>query len=311
MTIIRTFLVSLLLILMTGIAGAAPLRRSGFVTARDGVTLHYFEWGEWNGGREGSGEVVLLLAGFGNDGAVFDTFAPKFTDKFRVFALTRRGFGGSDKPATGYDLATRVEDIRAFLDDRGIRRANLVGHSLAGDEMTAFATAYPERVDKLVYLDAAYNRSRQYTLPLVDDPGATPADKKLMLEALGSPRAAEVAGRDPRSPQDYSIRLQIMKASLAYDPDYRAVRAPALALYATPNEHPRSARELDPRIRDRDNAWWRTNVVPVMRASIDEFRREVRRGDVVEMPHANHFLFVGATQAETVRRTREFLLRGR
>lgn len=307
---IRTLLVSLLLILMAGVAGAAPLRRSGFVTVKGGVTLHYLEWREGNGARGGSGEVLLLLAGFGNDGTVFDSFAPKFTDKFRVFALTRRGFGGSDKPATGYDLATRVEDIRAFLDARGIRKANLVGHSLAGDELTAFAAAYPDRVDRLVYLDAAYNRSRTFTLRLLDDPSAPPAQKKLMLEALGSSQAAKIVAADPLSPQERAIRLQIMKASLAFDPDYRQVRAPALALYATRNEHPRSAREPNPQIRNRDNAWWRTNAVPVTRASIDEFRREALRGEVVEMPHANHFLFVGSTEAETVRRTREFLLRG-
>jgi non-heme chloroperoxidase len=306
---IKTLLVSLLLILMAGVAGAAPSRRSGFVTVKGGVTLHYLEWNEGKGARGGSDEVLLLLAGFGNDGTVFDTFAPKFTDKFRVFALTRRGFGGSDKPATGYDLATRVQDIRAFLDARGIRKASLVGHSLAGDELTAFASAYPDRVDRLVYLDAAYNRSRKYALPLVDDPSATPAQKKLMLEALGSPRAATIVDTNPLSPQERAIRLQIMKASLAFDPDYRQVRAPALALYATQNEHPRSAREPNAKVRDRDNAWWRTNAVPVTRASIDEFRREARRGDVVEMPHANHFLFVGATEAETVWRTREFLLR--
>ena len=307
---IRSLLVSLFLIVVVGVSGAAPLRRSGFVTVKGGVTLHSLEWGEWNGprGRSG-GEVLLLLAGFGNDGTVFDSFAPKFTDEFRVFALTRRGFGGSDKPATGYDLATRVEDIRAFLDARGIRKASLVGHSLAGDELTAFAAAYPDRVDKLVYLDAAYNRSKKYALPMIDDPSATPAQKKVMLEALDSPQAAKIVSLHLMSPREHAIRVQVMKASLAFDPDYRRVRAPALAFYATQDEHPRSARESSPQIRDRDNAWWRANVIPVMRASIEEFRREARRGEVVEMPHANHFLFVGSTEAETVRRTREFLLR--
>lgn len=307
---IRTLLVSLILILMATVSGAAPLRRSGFVTAKGGVTLHYLEWGEWNGPRGRSGdEVLLLLAGFGNDGTVFDSFAPKFTDEFRVFALTRRGFGGSDKPATGYDLATRVEDIRAFLDARGIGKANLVGHSLAGDELTAFASAYPERVDKLVYLDAAYNRSKKHALPMVDDPSVAPAQKKVMLEALDSPHAAKIVSLHLMSPQEHAIRVQITKASLAFDPDYRQVRAPALALYATPKGHPRSGREPNPQIRDRDNAWWQANAIPFTRASIDEFRREAPRGEIVEMPHANHFLFVGSTETETVRRTREFLLR--
>lgn len=82
--------------------------KSGFVTA-NGIRLHYLDWG-------GTGGVLLLLTGYGDDAHVFDDFAPKFTDHFHVIALTRRGFGESDKPATGYDIATRVEDIRQFLD---------------------------------------------------------------------------------------------------------------------------------------------------------------------------------------------------
>lgn len=43
--------------------------------------------------------------------------------------------------------------------------------------------------------------------------------------------------------------------------------------------------------------------------SIEQFRREARQGEVVEMPHADHFLFLGLTQVEAVRRTKEFLLK--
>ena len=302
---VRVRLVSLLLILTVGVSAAPPVRRSGFVTVKGGVKLHYLEWT----GAGGGGEVVVMLAGLGNDATIFDTFAPKFADRFRVYALTRRGFGASDKPATGYDVATRVEDVRGFLDARGIRRVSLVGHSIAGDELTAFASAYPERVRKLVYLDAAYNRSRKYAERMVDDPGVSPEQKKLMLEALGSPRAAKIVDTNPLSPQVRAIRLQMMKGSLAYEPDYRRVRAPALALYATPKDHPRSAREPSAQIRARDNAWWRANVIPVMRATIEQFRREASRGEIVEMPNADHFLFRGVTEGEAVRRTREFLLR--
>src|SRR5688572_30046900 len=41
----------------------------------------------------------------------------------------------------------------------GINRVILVGHSLAGDEMTRFAGIYPASLDKLIYLDAAYDHS--------------------------------------------------------------------------------------------------------------------------------------------------------
>ncbi|MDP9191863.1 MAG: hypothetical protein M3P06_09205 [Acidobacteriota bacterium] len=56
------------------------------------MKLHYLEW---SGGKRG---VLLMLAGLGNDAHVFDSFAVRFTDKYRVLALTRRGYGESDRP---------------------------------------------------------------------------------------------------------------------------------------------------------------------------------------------------------------------
>src|SRR5207244_3875191 len=84
---------------------------------------------------------------------------PKFTNQFRVLGLTWRGHGQSEMPETGYDTATLVEDIRQFLDALNIERVILVGHSLAGDQLTRFAGAHPNRVIKLVYLDAAHDRA--------------------------------------------------------------------------------------------------------------------------------------------------------
>ncbi len=67
--------------------------------------------------------------------------------------------GQSDKPASGYENEVLIEDVRQFLDSLGIRRASLVGWSMGGNELTGMATRYSERVEKLVYLDAAYDRS--------------------------------------------------------------------------------------------------------------------------------------------------------
>src|SRR5687767_11153939 len=101
--------------------------KSEFITV-SGVRLHYLDWG-------GAGETMLFLHGLGDTAHIYDLLAPKFTNEFRVLGLTRRGHGQSDKPETGYDTATLVEDIRQFLDALTIRRVILVGHSLAGDEL--------------------------------------------------------------------------------------------------------------------------------------------------------------------------------
>ena len=95
--------------------------QSSFVQV-NGIKLHYLDWG-------GKGKVLLFLAGVGNSAHIFDDIAPKFTDRFRVLALTRRGHGQSDKPATGYDIPTLAEDIRHLLDQLRIKRVTLIGHS--------------------------------------------------------------------------------------------------------------------------------------------------------------------------------------
>src|SRR5207302_11251138 len=110
--------------------------------------LHALAWG-------GSRHTILFPPGFNDTAHVYDHFAPPFTDRFHVVGLTRRGVGESDKPKDGYDASTRVEDIRQFLDAVGITRVILIGHSMAGDELTLFASRYPQRTIKLVYYDAA------------------------------------------------------------------------------------------------------------------------------------------------------------
>jgi len=80
------------------------LNKNGFITV-NGVRLHYLDWG-------GKGKTMLLLHGIGDTPHGFDDFAPRFTNQFRVLGLTRRGHGESEVPDSGYDTATRVEDIR-------------------------------------------------------------------------------------------------------------------------------------------------------------------------------------------------------
>ena len=115
---------------LQGSRGRLP--REAFVTV-NGVRLHYVDWG-------GSGEPLLFLTPLG--GASWNSFRSlprRFTDRFRVLGLTRRGQAPSEAPATGYDVDTLVGDLVAFLDAMGIRRVNIAGHSIAGSEMTRFA----------------------------------------------------------------------------------------------------------------------------------------------------------------------------
>jgi pimeloyl-ACP methyl ester carboxylesterase len=124
--------------------------KSDFVDV-NGIRLHCLDWG-------GKGPTLIFLPGMGSSAYIFDKFAPRFTDRFRVLALTRRGQGDSDYPETGYDPDTLTEDIRQFMDCLSVEKAILAGHSLAGVELTHFAATFPARVDKLIYLDALDDR---------------------------------------------------------------------------------------------------------------------------------------------------------
>lgn len=112
------------------------------------VALEVLDWG-------GTGPALVFLSGFSFTGHVFDTFAPRFTDRFHVLSLTRRGLGRSDRPEGGpYDAPTLAADVKAVLDSLGIAKASLAGWSFGGTEASFFAAAYPDRIDRIVYLDS-------------------------------------------------------------------------------------------------------------------------------------------------------------
>lgn len=139
---------------------------SSFVQV-NGIRLHYLDWG-------GCGPALIFLTGMGSSAYIYSEFAPRFTDRFRVLGLTRRGHGDSDYPDTGYDADTLVEDIRQFMDAVGVEKASLAGHSLAGVELTHFAATHPERVEKLIYLDALDDRRGEPAIMAQDPLNAVP-----------------------------------------------------------------------------------------------------------------------------------------
>jgi pimeloyl-ACP methyl ester carboxylesterase len=121
-----------------------------FVAVDQNVRLEVLDWG-------GAGRPVVLLAGGGNTAHVYDEFAPKLTASYHVYGITRRGFGASGFSATD-DPADRLgDDVVAVIDALKLDRPVLVGHSLAGVELSSVANRYPDRVAGLVYLDAAYS----------------------------------------------------------------------------------------------------------------------------------------------------------
>src|SRR5687768_7360429 len=93
---------------------------ASFITVQRGVRLHVLDFG-------GTGTPILLLPGIGNTAHAYDDFAPRLTDRYRVYAMTRRGFGESSHPSRGYDMERLVADIRVVMDSLKLTQVDLIG----------------------------------------------------------------------------------------------------------------------------------------------------------------------------------------
>jgi len=120
-----------------------------FITVDKNVRLEVLDWG-------GSGRPVVLLAGGGNTAHVFDGFAPKLTAEYHVYGITRRGFGASGLSSPNDGVDQLRDDVLAVIETLKINKPVLVGHSIAGAELSSIGISHPDRVAGLVYLEAGY-----------------------------------------------------------------------------------------------------------------------------------------------------------
>ena len=118
-----------------------------FVEVAKNVKLEVLDWG-------GRGHPLVLLAGLGNTAHVFDGMAPKLARHFHVYGITRRGFGASSTPKTGYTGDRLADDVVTVLKVLDVQKPILVGHSIAGEELSEIGLRYPDHIAGLVYLDA-------------------------------------------------------------------------------------------------------------------------------------------------------------
>src|SRR5215472_3321729 len=175
-----------------------------FVEVQPDIKLEVLDWG-------GTGRNLVLLAGLGCTAHVFDSLGPNLAEHYHVIGITRRGFGQSSAPQTGYDPRRLGDDVVAVLDALHIADPVLIGHSIAGEELSAISTYHPGRAAALIYLDAGgafalYNpKHGDYTVALVqlrDDLSALqnnlfddgPISKTLTDMALFHANLAELRG---------------------------------------------------------------------------------------------------------------------
>ncbi len=98
----------------------------------------------------------MFVHGFGTEAAVnWHAQLVAFSPGFDVIAPDLPGFGASERLPQTNCIALQVRCLRTLLDDLGVARISLVGHSMGGWISLAFAATYPERVERLIVVDAA------------------------------------------------------------------------------------------------------------------------------------------------------------
>ena len=288
-----------------------------FVQA-NGARLNVMDWG-------GSGPVLILIHGYGDSPHLFDDFAPALADSFHIIAYARRGHGKSSS-GDSYSNATLAADLITVMDSLGVAKASLAGWSMGGNEITAAAGLYPERVEKIVYLDGGYDWSDPAAqagfaeLPIALDP---PAEARANLDAYKAwlvptwfpdvdvarleahvRELANVQADGSLQPvPDSANATRAFTALLSEKRDYRKVKAPALSIYseiflAQPGK--------DSAATEAIKAWEAKYIVPFRNASQQRLERELKNVEIVTVP-GSHASFMFVSKDRIVEAMRRFL----
>jgi non-heme chloroperoxidase len=274
-----------------------------FVPVEKGVKLEVLDWG-------GTGRPLILLAGLGDSAHGFDDFAHKLVAKYHVYGITRRGSGeSSSPPPTGanYSANRLGDDVLAVGDALHLVHPVLVGHSIAGEELSSVGSRHPEKIAGLIYLDAAYEYAfydqakgdvnldalevRNELGEFIEKGGA---DEKILSDILQHLPALEKelqAQKEklvglPRVPSESDQAFGPGEAIMLGQQKYTKIACPVLAIFADPHD-------LGP--MPEYNAAGRAAMAKYMtdhtKTQRSEFEAGVPSAQVVGIPNADHYVF--------------------
>ena len=291
-----------------------------WVTVDSSVRLEVLDWA-------GSGQPLVLLGCY-LTAHVHDEFAPKLTNQFHVFGITRRGIGASDKPATGYTVQRSVDDVLEVLDSLNVRKSLLVGTSCAGQILTMFASQHSDRLSGLVYLDGAGDPTTPAYDPPMPDPTTLPPPIKpapapdfSSFKAFSQRRDRPVTFPEAEWRQQFfenpdgsvgrSLMSPEIRRSITVDarvkPHYAGIRVPLLAIYQA--QRPFEAVAADFNIRNEQERAALRQQYTATRAMYTRWPQDllaaVPTARIVALPGANLFMFL-SNEADIIRELRAF-----
>ncbi len=274
---------------------------------------------------------MVFLAGLGNTAHAFDKFAPELTAKYHVYGITRRGFGLSSAPTpanNNYSADRLGDDVLAVLDALKINLPVLVGHSIAGEELSSIGSRHPEKVAGLIYLDAGYpyafydqshgnmqidsidmkKKLDQFLSGDVKDQKQFLHDLQISMSQLEKDlhEAQKQMASMPAPPPRQGPPPAIPMAIIAGEQKYTAVHVPVLAIYAVP--HNLGTMLNGPMLKDNPTAQaaMKANDLASTSAQANAFEAGVPSARVVRLPNADHFVF-NSNEADVLREMNAFL----
>lgn len=183
--------------------GAGALLHAGMVTPMEYVTAGPLRLAcrRWQGPADAL--PLVLLHGLTGSAAAWEAVAVRLARRRRVYAWDARGHGGSDwSPEAAYAGDAHFADVAAALDALAIERCALAGFSMGGGVAIMAAGGLPERVARLVVIDAYPHPemspgSRQIA-ELVASYAVMPGERPSFDPAISRSFAEQLAAGDPR-----------------------------------------------------------------------------------------------------------------
>lgn len=244
---------------------------------------------------QGEGEVLLLIHGMAGSSETWRSVIPPLAKKFRVIAPDLLGHGESAKPRTDYSLGAFAVWLRDFLDELGVSRATVIGHSLGGGVAMQFVYQHPDYAQRLILISSGgLGPDVGWVLRLLSAPGAElvlPVIAPTPVLSVGNKLRSWLRGAGIQSPRgaelwnaysslsDGETRQSFLK-TLRSVVDYRGQAVSALNRLRLREELPVMA------------IWERDGIIPVDHAYAAHEARTDARLEV--LPDVGHFAQVEA-----------------
>jgi len=200
---------------------------------------------------EGRGEPVVLLHGWGASSQSLAPLCEAMADAFRVLAVDLPGFGWSQAPPAAWGTAEYAGHVELLLQEAGVGRAALVGHSFGGRIAISLAARQPALVSRLVLVASAgirpQRRAGYYVRVAIAKlarrffslPGWGAAGKRIIATVSGRLGSRDYRAAGPLRPTLVKVVNEDLTALLS------VIQAPTLILWGDQDrEVPKSAMEI-------------------------------------------------------------------